>query len=211
MTEEKSKPKEMKEKKSRKIEVKETSKDHQEPAKQEVKVVAIKEDVKVPVQKAQTPISTSVSIDQTSKKSVTKKRSKKGTNVILARGKRKESIARASVKKGKGIIRINHRTLESYCNNKFVRAIVVEPLRILGDKSIELNVDVLVTGGGTMGQAQASRTAIANALVDYFEDDTLRQKFLSIDRSLLIEDVRRVESKKYKGPKARARYQKSYR
>ncbi|MBI5046887.1 30S ribosomal protein S9, partial [Candidatus Micrarchaeota archaeon] len=36
-------------------------------------------------------------------------------------------------------------------------------------------------------------------------------KFLSIDKSLLIEDTRRVESKKFHGPKARARFQKSYR
>ncbi len=62
-----------------------------------------------------------------------------------------------------------------------------------------------------MGQAQAARTAIANALVEYFGEMNLREKFVEIDRSLVVEDTRRVEPKKYRGPKARARYQKSYR
>jgi ribosomal protein S9 len=34
---------------------------------------------------------------------------------------------------------------------------------------------------------------------------------LEWDRSLLVEDSRRVEPKKFKGPKARARFTKSYR
>lgn len=68
-----------------------------------------------------------------------------------------------------------------------------------------------VSGGGTMGQAQAARTAIAHALVMYFDQMNLREKFISIDRSMLIEDTRRVEPKKFRGPKARARFQKSYR
>ena len=35
--------------------------------------------------------------------------------------------------------------------------------------------------------------------------------FISYDRSLLVSDPRRKESKKFGGPGARARYQKSYR
>jgi small subunit ribosomal protein S9 len=62
-----------------------------------------------------------------------------------------------------------------------------------------------------MGQAQAARTAIAHALTLYFDQLNLREKFISIDRSLIIEDTRRVETKKFRGPKARARFQKSYR
>ena len=62
-----------------------------------------------------------------------------------------------------------------------------------------------------MGQAQAARTAIANALVAYFDGMNLKEKFNSIDRSLIVDDTRRVEPKKFRGPKARARFQKSYR
>ncbi|MEK6981546.1 MAG: 30S ribosomal protein S9 [Candidatus Micrarchaeota archaeon] len=144
-------------------------------------------------------------------KKVPRKKSKKSDKATISRGKRKESVARATVVKGKGQVRINHRSLESYYNNKYVRAIAIEPLHLLGDRSKEINVSITVNGGGVMGQAQAARNAIANALVGYFEDDTLKQMFINFDRTLLIEDVRRVESKKYKGPKARARYQKSYR
>ena len=68
-----------------------------------------------------------------------------------------------------------------------------------------------VMGGGQMGQAQACRVAIARALIGFSGDAGLKQKMISHDRSMVAEDSRRVEPKKYKGPKARARFQKSYR
>ena len=142
------------------------------------------------------------------KRKVRKKASKE--KVVIARGKRKESKARARIKKGRGNIKINHRLLSSF-NNRYAREIIGEPLRYLGPEANEIDISVSVSGGGVMGQAQAARTAIAKALVDYFDKLDLKEKFISIDRSLIVEDPRRVESKKYRGPKARARYQKSYR
>lgn len=143
------------------------------------------------------------------KKRVTKKKTKK-TRAFVARGKRKESIARATIKQGKGAVRVNSLNVNSL-NNTYVREIIVEPLRYLGPEATTVDISVKVNGGGMLGQAQAARTAIANALIMYFEDLNLRQKFIEIDRSLVVEDTRRVEPKKYRGPKARARYQKSYR
>ncbi len=140
-----------------------------------------------------------------------KKQRKKKEAQFVARGKRKESIARAHVSKGNGLIRVNHLSLVAFATNKYVREIVREPLRYLGPEALTIDVEVNVFGGGVMGQAQASRTAIAKALVEFFPDQNLKDTFLNIDRSLLIEDVRRVETKKFKGPKARARFQKSYR
>ena len=139
---------------------------------------------------------------------VTKK--KPSVKVVIARGKRKEAIARATMRPGKGAIRINKVLLDSY-SNPFVRDIIREPLTYLGPEANTVNVDIKIIGGGMMGQAQAARTAIANALVEYFEDMNLKEKFVNIDRSLVVEDTRRVEPKKYRGPTARARYQKSYR
>jgi small subunit ribosomal protein S9 len=55
------------------------------------------------------------------------------------------------------------------------------------------------------------RTAIARGLVQYTNDAELRDTFREFDRSLLVNDVRVSESKKWGGPGARARYQKSYR
>jgi len=138
------------------------------------------------------------------------KSKKKAPKVFVARGKRKESVARATIKIGKGHVRINSVALDAY-NNKYVREIIREPLRYVGPEASTVDISVNVYGGGLMGQAQASRTAIAKALAAYFEDLKLKEKFISIDRSLMIEDTRRVERKKYCGPKARARYQKSYR
>lgn len=138
------------------------------------------------------------------------KKGKVGPKVSLARGKRKTSIARAVVKKGRGVVRVNGADVSAH-SNKFMKYVILEPISLLGPESNAIDVSVTVEGGGAMGQAQAARTAIAKALVGYFDDLNLRARFLEHDRSLLIEDVRRVEPKKYKGPKARARFQKSYR
>lgn len=135
---------------------------------------------------------------------------KKATRAFVLRGKRKESVARATIKKGTGTIRLNSMNI-STINNHYIREIIREPVRYVGPEGITVDVSVNVRGGGVMGQAQAARTAIANALVAYFDKMDLREKFISIDRSLVIEDTRRVEAKKYRGPKARARFQKSYR
>ena len=62
-----------------------------------------------------------------------------------------------------------------------------------------------------MGQAEAARTAIARALVRWTKSSQLRSKFLEFDRTLLTGDPRRKEPKKFGGPGARARFQKSYR
>lgn len=143
------------------------------------------------------------------KKRSVKKKQPKG-NIVMARGKRKESKARARIKNGKGVIRINHKNISSL-NNKYIREIIIEPLRYIGPEANAIDISVSVEGGGIMGQAQAARTAIAKALVVYFDKMNLKEKFIEIDRSLIVEDTRRVESKKFRGPKARARYQKSYR
>ena len=161
-----------------------------------------KKKAKAPAQKKEKP-----------KKPIKKRRKappKKATRAFVARGKRKESIARATIKEGKGMVRVNSVNVSSL-NNRYIRAIIMEPLRYVGPEANTVDISVNAGGGGTMGQAQAARTAIANALVKYFDKMNLKEKFMSIDRSLLVEDTRRVETKKYRGPKARARFQKSYR
>ena len=139
-----------------------------------------------------------------------KKKAEKKTRALVAKGKRKESIARATIKPGKGMIRINRMNLASM-PNPFIMEIIREPVRYIGAEATGIDISVSVNGGGMMGQAQAARTAIANALVLYFDQLNLKEKFALIDRSLVINDTRRVESKKFRGPKARARFQKSYR
>jgi len=74
-----------------------------------------------------------------------------------------------------------------------------------------VNVRVKVRGGGVMGQAEAARMAIARALVDWSRSAELRRLFTSFDRTMLAGDPRRKEPKKFGGPGARRRKQKSYR
>ncbi|MDD5317503.1 MAG: 30S ribosomal protein S9 [Candidatus ainarchaeum sp.] len=129
---------------------------------------------------------------------------------MFTRGKRKEAVARASVKKGSGRVAINKFALETY-GNKYLKSMIYEPLVLAGPVAREVDIRVTVYGGGETGQAEAARQAIARGIVEFTGDEALRKKMLGYDRHLLAEDSRRVEPKKYKGPKARARFQKSYR
>jgi small subunit ribosomal protein S9 len=126
-------------------------------------------------------------------------------------GKKKTAIARATVREGGGRVRIDGRPVE-LVEPELARLKMMEPFRIADDDLREsVDVDVTVQGGGFSGQADAVRTAIARGLVEFTNDAELRDAFMSFDRSLLVNDVRQTESKKWGGPGARARYQKSYR
>jgi small subunit ribosomal protein S9 len=130
--------------------------------------------------------------------------------VINSSGKRKTAIARATIKDGKGRIKINSVPLE-ILEPELARLKMMQPLEMVGDRVAKVDIDVNVNGGGVMGQATATRTAIARGLVDYFEDEELRAKFRAFDRSLLVNDPRRSEPKHPLGRGARKKRQKSYR
>ena len=130
--------------------------------------------------------------------------------VVNTSGKRKTSIARASTAKGAGRIRINKKPVEIY-TPEIARLKIMEPLNLAGEKIKNVDINVDVKGGGVMGQADAARTAIARGLVDFYNDATLKNTFLSYDRSLLVNDTRRKEPKHPLGRGARKKRQKSYR
>ena len=134
----------------------------------------------------------------------------KKTDVVNTSGKRKTAIARATVKKGKGIIRINSIPLSLY-QPEVSRWKILEPITLAGDIAHTVNIDVNVQGGGFMSQANAIRTAIARGLVEYTGDTKLEATYLNYDRSLLVNDPRRKETKKPLGRGARKKRQKSYR
>ena len=150
---------------------------------------------------------------QKKKVAVKRKPPKSKARVVTSKSKRKEAIARAYIKAGNGSLRINGVDLNAITNVGFKR-IVTEPLALFDSAkqmANKLDIRVNVRGGGTSAQAHATRGAIAKGLVAYSEGSELKSAYLAYDRSLLIDDPRRVEPKKYKGPKARARFQKSYR
>ncbi|MFT4921571.1 MAG: small subunit ribosomal protein S9 [Haloarculaceae archaeon] len=126
-------------------------------------------------------------------------------------GKKKTAIARATVREGEGKVRVDSRPVE-LVDPELAQLKMLEPFRIAADDLREdVDVEVSIEGGGVMGQADAARTAIARGLVQHTNDAELRDAFMEFDRSLLVNDVRQSESKKWGGPGARARYQKSYR
>ena len=130
--------------------------------------------------------------------------------VVNTSGKRKTAVARASVQKGTGLVRINRKPVELY-EPDIARWKIIEPLTIADKHMNNINIDVSVKGGGFMSQASAARTAIAKGLVEFTGDPSLRIAFLDHDRSLLVSDSRRKEPKKPLGRGARKKRQKSYR
>ncbi|MDH5450712.1 MAG: 30S ribosomal protein S9 [Candidatus Bathyarchaeota archaeon] len=135
-------------------------------------------------------------------------RSKK---VILTSGKRKTSMARALIKPGRGRVRVNNVPLE-ILEPRTSRDKLMEPLLQAGEDTWkDLDIHIKVSGGGFMGQAEAARTAVARALLKWTKSARLRSTFSKYDRTMIASDPRRKESKKFGGPGARARDQKSYR
>ena len=140
---------------------------------------------------------------------------KKKAKVVLTKGKKKKAVARARIREGKGTIRVNKKLI-SAIEEQYTKEVILEPLRlaekILGDKFYEkLNITINIQGGGIMGQAHAARTALGKALVEWTKNEKLKEEYLKYDRSLLIDDIRQKEPKKYLRKGARAKPTKSYR
>ena len=131
--------------------------------------------------------------------------------VLVVSGKRKTATARAVVKPGVGRVRINMVPVEIY-EPEIAREKIMEPLMQAGeDVWKQMDMDVKTSGGGYMGQAEAARMAVANALLKWTKSSHLRTVFTEYDRTMIAGDSRRKEPKKFGGPGARAKEQKSYR
>ena len=130
--------------------------------------------------------------------------------VIVVSGKRKTALARAIVKPGSGRIRINKIPIE-IVEPEIAREKMMEPLIHAGEEVWkQVDMDVKTSGGGYMGQAEAARMAVANGLLKWTKSSHLRTVFAEYDRTMIVGDSRRKETKKFGGPGARARDQKSY-
>jgi small subunit ribosomal protein S9 len=130
--------------------------------------------------------------------------------VVVSTGKRKTSLAKATIKDGTGRIRINGRPLEIQ-QPELARMRIMEPLILFGEGWKRYDIRVRTKGGGFMSQADAVRMAIATGLINMSQDFEVRSKMIEHDRTMLVGDPRRTEPKKFGGPSARSRYQKSYR
>lgn len=114
------------------------------------------------------------------------------------------------MKPGKGRVWINDYTLDTM-TPEIARLKIQEPLIIAGERARGVDIKVTVTGGGVMGQAEAARIAMARALAGWTKSSELRKQFIAFDRVMLAGDQRMSEPKKFGGPSARTRKQKSYR
>jgi len=126
--------------------------------------------------------------------------------VVNTIGRRKTSVARVYLTPGKGAITINKRDVKTYFPSEILQTIINQPLATVqgvGNYDIKANIK----GGGTTGQAEALRMAIARALCEVnaeFRPALKKEGFLT-------RDPRMVERKKYGRRKARRRFQFSKR
>ncbi|MDH3501357.1 MAG: 30S ribosomal protein S9 [Nitrosopumilus sp.] len=137
---------------------------------------------------------------------------------------RKTSSAHVYITKGQGKVRINNVPVEMI-PQETAREVMLAPLEITGDLRDKIDISVRVRGGGYMGQASATATAISRALTGWTKSkkdpkdhplsksirEDLRQRISEYDKYLISGDARRKEPKKFGGPGARRRKQKSYR
>lgn len=128
----------------------------------------------------------------------------------LTSGKRKTSKARVVITEGKGRIRVNNVPVHLY-EPRIAREKIMETVWLAGEAAEGVDISAKVQGGGFMSQAEAVRMGIAQGLVKWTKSKRLRNTYLEYDRTMLAGDARRKESKKFGGPGARRRKQKSYR
>jgi small subunit ribosomal protein S9 len=121
-------------------------------------------------------------------------------------GRRKTSVARVYVSRGKGEWEINGRPMAEYFPRNAYQVILEKPFQATETVN-QYDVRVNVRGGGLTGQAGAIQLGLARALVAEDED----RRVLLRREGLLTRDPRRVERKKYGRPKARKRFQFSKR
>ena len=121
-------------------------------------------------------------------------------------GRRKTSVARIYVKPGKGKVEVNDREMSDYFPSPILQTIVKQPL-VSTEVDNKYDIKVNVAGGGSKGQAEAIRLAIARALckIDNEYRPTLKKE------GYLTRDPRMVERKKYGKRKARRAFQFSKR
>lgn len=118
--------------------------------------------------------------------------------LVQSTGRRKESVARARLRDGSGVITVNGRPVEEFFPNPTHRMILSEPLRV-AERDESYDVDATIHGGGVSGQAGALRMAIARALAE--NEPELRSDIKAA--GFLTRDDRKKEVKKYGLKKAR--------
>jgi small subunit ribosomal protein S9 len=127
-------------------------------------------------------------------------------SVINTLGRRKSSVARVYLSKGKGNITINKRDVKEYFATPVLLEKVNQPFNAT-ETTGQFDVKVNVNGGGVNGQAEAIRLGIARALVELDPENKPALKA----EGMMTRDPRMVERKKPGQKKARKKFQFSKR
>ena len=126
--------------------------------------------------------------------------------VIHTIGRRKTSVARLYISKGKGKIMVNKKAYNEFFPTATLQYKITQPLALTKNEG-KFDLKVTVKGGGFNGQAEAVRLAISRALCQFDEDNRTILK----PEGLLTRDPRMVERKKFGQKKARKKHQFSKR
>lgn len=124
----------------------------------------------------------------------------------VAVGRRKASVARVFISKGKGNVTVNGKDLKNYFSVDFLQNKVLEPL-VATENTKNFDFKVNVQGGGIKGQAEAIQLGISRALL--LIDEEYRETLKPL--RMLTRDARVVERKKPGLRKARKKEQFSKR
>ena len=117
-------------------------------------------------------------------------------------GRRKASVARIYMSKGKGKITVHGKDFKDYFPVDTMQFKLEQPFNI-ADLAERFDVKINVNGGGTTGQAEAIRLAISRALCELDPENRVSLK----PEGMLTRDARVVERKKPGQKKARKKFQ----
>lgn len=126
--------------------------------------------------------------------------------VIHKIGRRKTAVARVYVSEGTGVITVNKKEFATYFPTATLQYKVLQPMSMT-DNASNFDVKVNVYGGGTNGQAEAVRMALARVMCEVNAEN----RGILKPEGLLTRDPRMVERKKFGQKKARKRFQFSKR
>ena len=126
--------------------------------------------------------------------------------VIHKIGRRKTSVARIYLSKGKDKMTINGKDYKDYFPTTSLQYKIIQPFK-LTDNLGKYDLSVNVYGGGITGQVEAIRLAISRALCEISDENRPLLK----KEGLLTRDPRMVERKKFGQKKARKKFQFSKR
>lgn len=113
-------------------------------------------------------------------------------------GRRKESVARVWLKRGKGQVIVNGKSQEQYFGRQTHLLVLNQPF-LIANRVGEFDVMCTVVGGGLSGQAGAIRHGISRALENF--EPALRAPLKKA--GMMTRDAREVERKKVGLHKAR--------